>query len=359
MNADVTQVSVISFTENGCRLGERLQKGLEAYGYPVRLYLKSKYGVPQGVQAEPLTEESLSDWTGKRFVDSAALIFIGACGIAVRSIAPYVKSKQTDPAVLVIDETGKFAISLLSGHLGGANELTGQAAEIIGSQAVITTATDRNHRFAVDVFARQNGCVISDMRLAKEVSAALLFGEPVGFYSDFPYDGELPEGLTVGDKEKRPELGICITVRSDRRPFLKTLYLIPKVLTAGIGCRKGTEAAAIRETAEEACRQTGVFAEAIGQVASIDLKKEEPGLLEYCREQGVPFIVYSAEELKRADGVFSESAFVQKITGVENVCERSAVLGSRTEDEGKLLCHKHIGAGVTAALAQKKWSVKF
>ena len=125
------------------------------------------------------------------FEDCDAIVFIGACGIAVRSIAPFVKSKKIDPAVVVVDEQGQFAISLLSGHIGGANELTEEIAEILRAQSVITTATDLNDKFAVDVFAKKNGCFISDMELAKEISAALLAGKEVGFASDFPWIGEI------------------------------------------------------------------------------------------------------------------------------------------------------------------------
>lgn len=350
------KIAIISFSQRGCVLGKQLEDGLRMCGHQVRTYLKSKYAdeKTEGVRVP------IGEWTKERFCDSEAILFIGASGIAVRSIAPFVKSKQTDPAVVVIDETGTFAISLLSGHLGGANELTEQAAEIIGAQAVITTATDRNGKFAVDTFAKKNGCVISDMKLAKEISAALLAGENVGFYSDFPWSGKLPEGIvSCSGAHPIPKLGIYVTCRTYRQPFAETLYLIPKIVTAGIGCRKGTDVSRIRAVIAGACEQEAVFAEAIEQAASIDLKQKEAGILQYCQESGLPFYTYSAEQLREAEGDFSKSDFVKTITGVENVCERAAVLGSTTDEPGKLLCRKYIGDGATAALAQKKWSVKF
>ncbi len=140
-------------------------------------------------------KESTKEWAGKQFESADGIIFIGATGIAVRSIAPYVASKKTDPAVLVTDECGKFVISLLSGHLGGANELALQAAEALHAVPIVTTATDLEGKFAVDVFAKKNNCHIFRMKEAKEVSAALLAGEKVGFYSEFPWEGELPDGL--------------------------------------------------------------------------------------------------------------------------------------------------------------------
>lgn len=117
-------------------------------GYTAEIYKKSKY-------LDDSIAESTGIWAGRHFETDDAIIFVGACGIAVRSIAPYVASKKSDPAVLVIDECGKFVISLLSGHLGGANELTLEVAELLGAVPVVTTATDLHHRFAVDVFAKR------------------------------------------------------------------------------------------------------------------------------------------------------------------------------------------------------------
>ena len=183
------KVALICFSLTGQQTGERLCRGLEAAGMTAELDKKSKY-LPDSIQI------STSAWAGEKFPDSDALIFIGATGIAVRSIAPYVASKKSDPAVLVVDECGKFVISLLSGHLGGANELALKTAEILEAIPVVTTATDLHHRFAVDVFAKKNNCNIFNMKAAKEVSAALLAGKKVGFYSEFPTDGELPELFT-------------------------------------------------------------------------------------------------------------------------------------------------------------------
>ena len=182
------KVALICFSLTGQQTGERLYRGLEAAGMTAELDKKSKY-LLDSIQV------STSAWAGEKFSDSDALIFIGATGIAVRSIAPYVASKKSDPAVLVVDECGKFVISLLSGHLGGANELALKTAEILEAIPVVTTATDLHHRFAVDVFAKKNNCNIFNMKAAKEVSAALLAGKKVGFYSEFPTDGELAAGV--------------------------------------------------------------------------------------------------------------------------------------------------------------------
>ena len=147
-------ISIICFSMTGLETGEKLQKALKTEGEQVTLAKKSRY-LPDSVSI------STSQWAGEQFrTGKDGVIFIGACGIAVRSIAPYIAGKKTDPAVLVIDECGQFVISLLSGHLGGANELAARCAGYLHATPVVTTATDLHSRFAVDVFAKKNGCAI-------------------------------------------------------------------------------------------------------------------------------------------------------------------------------------------------------
>ena len=369
------KIAIISFSQSGYRLSEMMYWVLKERAYEVNSYTKSKYTKKvmdesqldedsrdfRNVKdfAKPV-DESIKEWTGRRFADSDAIVFVGACGIAVRSIAPFVKSKKSDTAVVVVDEQGKFAISLLSGHIGGANELAEEISEIIHGQAVVTTATDLNEKFAVDVFAKKNGCYISDMELAKEVSASLLAGKEVGFASDFPWLGEIPDELKLSEnEEERPELGIYVTSGYMEHPFVHTLYLIPRVVTTGVGCKKGIPKETVERVIRKACDELLVPSVAMEQVASIDLKKEEEGILEYCKERNLPFITYTAKELEETEGTFAHSEFVEGVTGVDNVCERAALLGSSREGKGRLIRRKYAEDGVTAALAMKKWSVKF
>lgn len=283
------------------------------------------------------------------FSSSDALIFVGACGIAVREIAPYVRDKRTDPAVVCIDERARFAISLLSGHIGGANALTAELAEALGATPVITTATDVNGRFSVDAWAAQNGFRLDDMRLAKAVSAAILERD-VPFCCEAAVTGPLPSGLFRSDAGR---LGIYIGCRREN-PFEDTLHLVPQVLRVGIGCRRGTPKEAIETAIQTVFAENGLFPEAISGVYSIDLKKDEPGLLAACREHGWPVRFYSASELLAVPGEFSASQFVRSVTGVENVCERAALLGAE-----RLLVKKTALNGVTVAAAQEHWEVDF
>lgn len=355
MGADM-EIAVISFSRRGLALGQRLLAGLREKGWQAHAFAKCKSVENEFMQSCHPIEESIGEWTGKHFSKFDALIFVGACGIAVRSIAPYVKKKTTDPAVVVVDERGVFSISLLSGHIGGGNDLAQTAAEIIGAQPVVTTATDLNQVFAVDVFAKQNGCSISDMKYAKEISAQLLEGKTIGFSSDFSWKGELPAGLVPKGQGENPKLGIALTASLKERPFLHTLYLIPKVITVGIGCRKGTSVEKITKAVSEARARLQIPQEALVQAASIDLKKEEPGIIEYCRRQNLPYVTFSAEELRALEGEFTPSSFVKSVAGVDNVCERSALLASRG---GRLILRKTAGDGVTVAFAIKEWSPAF
>ena len=222
----------------------------------------------------------------------------------MRSIAPYVQSKKADPAVLVIDECGNFVISLLSGHLGGANELARTAAEVLHAVPVVTTATDLHQKFAVDVFAKKNHCHIFRMKEAKEVSAALLAGEPVGFYSEFPWEGELPTGLIEwsGEPAPKPQIGIAVTIHKNCLPFARTTHVVPPAVFLGMGCKKGKERSAVETLAQAVLEQNQIYPEAVAALASIDVKKEEPGLLTLAEELGIPFQTFSSEELLAVEG---------------------------------------------------------
>ncbi len=355
------KVALISFTGDGADTCRKISHGLTADGYACRAYGKDRYAEAAGLL--PL-ESSLAQWTAAVFHENDALIFVGATGIAVRAIAPHVRDKTLDPAVAVVDEKGKYVISLLSGHLGGANDITLKIAEIIGAEPIITTATDINHRFAVDDWAKKNRLQISDMKLAKEISAAVLRGETIGVSSDYSIDGDLPEQLAyigldhrrdVGDAPVNrmtasPEIGFRVSIREDEDPFEKTLRLIPKTVTVGMGCRKDIGFEAVEELFEKILNEHGISVKSVEKICSIDIKKDETALKQLAEKLGVPFEVFSADELDRLDGQFTASVFVNRVTGVDNVCERAAVLGSR----GDLIAGKQALNGVTAAIALRK-----
>lgn len=344
------KAGIISFTEHGAVLAQKIKDGLGAKDVICEAWLKkSGSEAPQGV--EPL-KGALREWTREQFAQKDVLVFIGASGIAVRSIAPFVKSKKTDPAVIVVDERGKHAISLLSGHIGGANAMTLLIAELLGAEPVITTATDLNGKFAVDAFAARRNLYMDSMQYAKEIASGLVEGKRIGMRSAYPVLGHVPEEL---DRESDHALGFSIDIFK-RDPFERTLHLVPKLTVLGIGCKKGMSAGHIRDAVMRVLDEQGIFYESVKQIASIDLKKEETGILALSDELGVPFITYTAEELKQVESEdgFTESAFVRAVAGVGSVCERAALKGAGVK---KLLVPKTACDGVTVAVAVSDYTV--
>jgi len=328
--------AVLSFSDRGADTAQRVARALEGE-YTVSLH------APRG-NLKPLTAELFGR------VD--ALIFVGAMGIAVRAVAPLIVSKTTDPAVIVLDEGAGHVISMLSGHIGGANALTLRLAGALESEAVITTATDVNHRFSVDAWAARQGLKIESMPLAKRFSAEILRRD-LPFCADVPVEGALPEGIFAA---RAGSLGAAVTYR-DVKPFDKTLRLVPPVLVLGIGCKRNTPVEGIRRAVENVFAQNGLLLSAAAGVASIDVKSDEAGLLSFAGELGLAPRFYSAEELRAVKGEFTASAFVAGTVGVDNVCERAAVLSAG--EGGELLVRKTSQNGVTVAVARKIRRITF
>lgn len=282
---------------------------------------------------------SLSIWTAEQFPKREALIFIGAAGIAVRAIAPHLRHKAEDPAVLCVDELGAYVIPLLSGHLGGANALAQRLAALTGGEAVITTATDLNGLFAVDLWAkRQNMAVVNPERI-KRVSAKLLRGERVRIDCPWPVAGERPHLVEMGNPG---DACVCC-----RRTDGNALLLAPRIVTLGIGCRRGTTKEQLELSFARFCDERGLLPQAVAAAVSFDLKQDETGLLAFCKAHDWPLRFYSADKLKAVPGTFSASPFVERTTGVDNVCERAAAC-----EGGKLIEKKYAAEGVTFAAAE-------
>ena len=282
----------------------------------------------------------LKEWTAAAFTECDALVYVGAAGIAVRAIAPFVRAKTSDPCVLVVDEQGRYVIPVLSGHIGGGNELAEEAAGLLGALPVITTATDLNGLFAVDVWARRRSLRIPDPSRIKLVSGKLLRGEPVRFSTEFPIAGNAPDGVVLTDEAPDVTVGI-------HAPGAPALRLVVPCVTAGVGCRRGVDRDAVDVAFRQALTEAGLAPECVAGVASVDLKKDEPGLLAFCRERGLPFRTFPSEELSALPGEFTSSEFVRSVTGTDSVCERAAAAASG----GEIIFGKHAYHGVTVAFA--------
>lgn len=330
------KIKIIAFTEKGMALGERLQE------------LLINGGNSSSLSSGKKEYTNLSEWTEDGFKEAEALIFIGAAGIAVRVIAPFIKSKTTDPAVVVIDEKGRFAISLLSGHLGGANGLTEEISNLIGATPVITTATDMNHVFAVDTWAKKNNLSITNPEKIALVSSKILSGKDIYIKSPYEIKGKRPDGVTIeGDK---PDVII-----SPYKITEDALCLIPKSLCLGIGCRKEMDTEKMEKAFIELLSLSGIHEKAISTIATIDLKKEEKAILNLSEKYNIPIVIFTSKELMALKGDFTSSDFVKHITGTDNVCERSAVLGNN----GRLIFRKKAFDGITMAVSEGNHNIDF
>ncbi|MFZ5427012.1 MAG: cobalt-precorrin 5A hydrolase [Thermodesulfobacteriota bacterium] len=279
-------------------------------------------------------------------------VFVAACGIVVRALAPLLRGKASDPAVVVMDQEGRHAVSLLSGHLGGANDLARRAAAFTGGEAVITTATDTAGLPSLDLLARDCGLRIENMEAVKGVNAGLLEGRTVQVFDPESRLAvparhcELFEWVAAPHHLEPGRPRVAVTWRAPPLPE-GCLVLRPRVVVAGVGCRKGAPATDILEAVLEACRMKGAAPASLAALASIEAKRGEPGLAEAARALGVETVFFPAERLG-AVSVPNPSANALKHMGVESVCEAAAMLAGGTD---KLLLPKMKTSNVTVALA--------
>ena len=328
-------IGILAFTEAGRNLA---QKVMESCGDRWEFQTRNK-------------DEKAADFVADHFREFDGFLFIGAVGICIRMIAPHIQSKDVDPAVMVMDEKGQYVIPVLSGHIGGGNRLALELAEAMGATPVITTATDLNEKFAADVWATEQGCRIQDISQIRYISGAILEGKKAAFRSDFPWSGTLPAELT----EEDAECGILVSLEGGRQPFSHTLNVVPQIVTLGVGCRRDTDPEAFERFVLDKMSEAGISLKAVEQVTSIDIKKEERCILEFCAKYHLPFITYTAEELMAVEGEFDHSDFVEKTTGADNICERSAAAASG----GHIIIKKTAGGGMTLAACERKWECKF
>ena len=365
------RTSILCFSPPGRETALRLKEYFKT-AYPdwtVRVFAKGRFALESAAgEREALFDralvsaeekdiisvtEPLADWAKKHFMQDECLIFVGSAGIAVRTIGPLAVSKKTDPAVLVVDDQLQYVIPILSGHLGGANEIAGRLADLAEAEAVLTTATDVHQKLAPDVFARKNGLRIMDFTAAKLVAAALVRGETITIYTDAEVKGRIPDEVRLkrlDDFTDYPGGGAILI--SARKPILtekaEVLWLVPQTVYLGIGLKAGKSEEAVAQAVDVCLEQAGV------------------DLLKFAERMHLPLRFYTAEELNQAEGKFTESAFVRQITGTDNVCERSAMLAVMTaEDFTEAACSRMLLQtktalnGVTAALAMKKGTIRF
>lgn len=285
---------------------------------------------------------------------SDQILFIGATGIAVRYIAPFIKHKTLDPAVLVVDDQGKFVISLLSGHIGGANAFAEWISSLIpGSIPVITTASDGRGFESLDLYIRRHGfSILSDENLTK-LMGIMVNGGRIAYLCETGCDLNYPNAVEVQSLWELPEdvEGVFIVSSTVRQAYLPSLQVVPRNLHLGMGCRKGTSSKEILDLIYQTFDRNHLSLLGVASISSIDIKAEEAGLLEAAQELDVPIHFYTKEEIAKVEELFPSSSFVKQTIGVGAVAEPCAYLSG-----GELIVHRVEGSGVTLAIAREdKW----
>jgi cobalt-precorrin 5A hydrolase len=347
------KTAIISLTKNGANLSASLGQKLGA-----DIFIKEKFIDTLKVDETdcPImpVEDDFSAFVGRLFAQYDGFVFIMACGIVVRTIAPFIKNKTVDPAVVVTDEFGKHVISLLSGHMGGANELAVQVAQLTRGTPVITTSTDVNNTVAFDVFAEKNNCCIENIKDLKFISSELVNGGKVALYSGFKLKGHIPENVVTVEAESDTGLQYAVIISNhvDNVPsYRKVLYIRPKNLIMGFGCRRGVSKGQIESAVSDFLEMNSVSPKSLKAMATIDLKKDEKGLQEFCSEKGLELRIVNRDDIKKVEDGYTASNFVKEHVGVSSVAEPCSVLAG---NNARLICGKTVYQGITLALSEEE-----
>ncbi len=338
-------IAVIALTRQGAETGRRITEMDSPASLFLRENLAEEFSGSRVMEGTTIYEMVADLW--KRY-DS--IVFVAAAGIAVRAVAPLLKHKSSDPAVVVVDEKGKFVIPILSGHIGGANRLASKIAEHIGGTPVITTASDVNGIVAFDEMAAERGWKIENLHLLKHVTGTQIDGGKVGYYSDMETGFPIQKSVVILDK---PDSELPSVVVSDRLLNIEckepTVFLRPSTICLGVGCRRDTPVDKILKAVEDACKEAGISTLSLGSLATIPLKADEPGMVEAAKHLGVPFLIIDEERVAGCEGDFRGSEFVEAVTGGKAVASPCALLSA---EEPELLLDKFIREGVTVSVVR-------
>lgn len=336
------KTAVIALTQNGSQLALKIQNVLTC-----DVYLK--YPPSDECQVK-IFSGKLKDLIADIYADYQAFILIMATGIAFRTFAPYVESKYQDPALVVMDEKGQFAIALLSGHVGGANDLARELSKKLLATPVITTATDVNQKIAFDMVAKNNNLYLENPSAVKYISSALVNKEKVALYT--PYPTATPTPYYITNFNFAPQN--CVVVISNKSEDIEaahTLFLRPRNLVLGIGCRRGTALSDLENALRSFMQQQGFCLSSVRALASIDLKADEEGLLALSKKLALPLLTYPAPVLHKYTSPTTASDFVAQTTGTGSVAQAAALAATNA---GKTVVEKTIVNGITFSLAEDK-----
>lgn len=351
--------AVVAITKHGVEIARKLHETLP----DTHVYYTDKFAKGDEKQKGIyLFSGNVRSHLGKWFGTYRGLILIISLGAVVCMIAPLLKDKKTDPAVVVIDDKAEHVISVLSGHLGGANELTRQVAALLHARPVITTASDVQQTIAVDLFGRSFGWVWENEENLTPVSAAVVNEQHVAIVQEsgerhwWTYDAPLPANIrTYGSiaeaLKARPDAALVVTHRlleKEEQAILQhgVLYR-PKVIVIGIGCNRGTSAQEIEQVICDTLQQLRFSIKSVKALCTIDLKKDEEGLLAVANKYGWPLIFYTPEQLNDVP-IDEPSETVFRYTGAYGVSEPAA---KRYSGQQKLILTKKKSGNVTISVA--------
>ncbi|WP_379160485.1 cobalt-precorrin 5A hydrolase [Paenibacillus sp. sgz5001063] len=358
--------AAVAITTNGIRLALKLGEMLadtDVYGYAKYSRDLRESSCTFQIFAEPVKE-----LLPKLFRQYEGIILFFSLGAAVRLTAPLLGNKRTDPAVIVIDEHGEHVISMLSGHLGGANRLTLQIAQLLDSHPVITTASDVQGTFAVDLLGSEFGWRAEDFAPMRTVSAALVNGEAVAFLQESGERGWLPQRAvlpahvrlcgSMAELQEAPfSAAIVVTDRLLSKPESvvlgeRAVVYRPRSLVLGLGCNRGTKLAELEAVVQDTLAELGLSLHCVRNVATAGIKGDEAGLLALCAKYGWKLDLYSPEQLNTVV-LEQPSETVFKVTGAYGVCEPAALLSSGARD---LVLRKKKSGNATIAVARVRFS---
>lgn len=379
MNID-SKIAILCITSNGRSLACKIKRSLNEGDIYFINNKRDENSLDDNEVISKSLEEDVEIYTVKKrlkfFVEDIFdkyeyILFIMATGIVVRTIAPLVTSKFSDPAILVTDEKGSNIISLLSGHMGGANEMTLHISDLINSNPVITTATDINKKSSLDMIAKKlNGHIVNFRDNVLDVNAMLVNGDAVGLYIDGEYNIDT-RGFTVLDNSKSLESSISsdeelkkinlntIVVISNKENLqidkyyedkYRIIKVTPRDIVIGIGCRRDTESHLLQDSLEDFLIKNNIDINSIKEIGSIEVKKDEKSIIDLSENLNVPFRVLSVEEISQVDYLFEKSEWVKKSVGVYSVAEPVAHLLS----DGNVIIEKNKYKGITFSVGRLK-----
>lgn len=343
---NILKVALITLTHGGLQLADKLRE----YNPNIEIFTHRKCQY----EYVKLIELPLRDNIKGLMDEYDMLVFIMATGIVVRLIAPYIKHKSIDPGVIVIDEQGKYVISLLSGHLGGANEYTRELAEFLHAHPVITTASDVNNTMAVDIMAMKLNCYIDDFEDAKIVTSNIVNGDNIGIISNSNIDIDLPKQFITIDNhnvsqsiDKHNIKGLIVIDYNKIEADIPISYLYKKDITLGIGCRRGKTREEITKELVPLLKREDINIKSISRISTVEVKKDEVGIIELARTLKVPMDIITIDRIMEIQHLFEGSKFVEKTIGVTCVSEPCGYISS---NKGDCILNKVKANGITISL---------